>query len=100
MSGDFITKLQPKNAQFTDDAITSFFSLPDEEKKLVSAVKTRAYWSVFGICVATITLSLLKHHWVVAVRRYGIRAHTALTIIIYKKLLKLSNNSLENANVS
>lgn len=77
--------------------VVKYFSQPNFEGKVSPAM---AYWAIFGICATTITYSTTKHHWYLTMQRYGMKAKTALTILIYKKVLKLSKNSFEKTSVS
>lgn len=75
--------------------IIRYFSQPDQKGPIT---QTMAYWSVFGVCITSVFLTLGKHQWFVLVNRQGMNIRSALTMMIYKKMLRLSKNSLEKTS--
>lgn len=71
--------------------VIRYFLQPNFEDPVTFAT---ANWAVFGICT-----TLSKHQWLTSVQRYGMYAKSALTVLIYKKILRLSKSSFEKTSV-
>lgn len=75
--------------------IIRYFSQPNLKGDVTPNM---AYWSVFGLCITSVILTFGKHQWFVLVQRQGMDVRCALTIMIYKKLLRLSKNAIEKTS--
>ena len=52
-----------------------------------------------GIIISSIIFTLVRNQFYFFVGRIGINIQSALTVLIYKKLLKMSNNSFEITSI-
>ena len=66
--------------------------IDDERRK-------RAYYATVGICVASIFETFGRNHYQFLVRRIALNCRTSLTVLVYKKILKLSKSSFESTSV-
>ena len=58
-----------------------------------------ATWCCVGIIVSSIVFTFVRNQYYFFVGRIGINIHSALTVVIYKKLLKMSNSSFEVTSI-
>lgn len=63
------------------------------------AAQKRAYMAAIGICVSSVFETFGRNHYQLLVRRVALNCRTSLTILVYKKILRLSMSSFDNTSV-
>lgn len=58
-----------------------------------------AAYCCFGIIMSSIVFTFVRNQFYFFVGRIGINIQSALTVLIYKKLLRMSNNSFEVTSI-
>ena len=59
----------------------------------------KAYLAAFGICISSVLETFGRNHYQLLVRRVSLNCRTSLTILVYKKILRLSMSSFDNTSV-
>lgn len=66
---------------------------------IIEEQKINAYYATIGICVSSILETFGRNHYQFLVRRIALNCRTSLTVLVYKKILKLSKSSFESTSV-
>lgn len=79
---------------FCIGAVVNFFS-----KSSSTVTYSTAGWCTFGICATTILIGFIRVHYIGMQQTVGMNIGAALSILVFQKVLKLSNSSLEQVSV-
>ena len=61
--------------------------------------KKQAYLAAVGICLSSVLETFGRNHYQLLVRRVALNCRTSMTILVYKKILRLSMSSFDNTSV-
>jgi ATP-binding cassette subfamily C (CFTR/MRP) protein 4 len=63
------------------------------------AARKTAYLAAAGICLSSVFETFGRNHYQLLVRRVALNCRSSLTILVYKKILRLSMSSFDNTSV-